>query len=62
MRIQKNNSKSVNSSSQSNKYDKALSHIKAAIDELGKDAKTDIIAKENIANLSVVLFDLKSKN
>lgn len=37
----------------------AMKHIKAAIDLLGKDAKTDVLAKESIANLSVVLLDLK---
>lgn len=41
------------------KYDEPVEHIKAAIDILGKSAKTDILAKEAIANLSVVLLELK---
>ena len=32
----------------------------AAIDALGVYAKEDIVAKESIANLGVVLLDLKS--
>jgi len=39
-------------------YTKAQKHIKAAIDILAKCGKDDIIAKDNIANLSVVMFDL----
>lgn len=39
-------------------YSEATKHIKCAIDALGKDAKEDVLAKESIANLSVVLFDL----
>lgn len=39
-------------------YDEAQKHIKCAIDALGKHAKDDVLAKESIANLSVVLFDL----
>jgi len=39
-------------------YDEAQKHIKAAIDILAKCGKDDIIAKDNIANLSVVMFDL----
>lgn len=42
-----------------NKYSDALDCIKSAIDSLSKDAKTDVVARESIANLSVVLFDLK---
>lgn len=40
-------------------YDDAIFHIKSAIECLGCIAKTDELAKESIANLSVVLFDLK---
>ena len=40
------------------KYQAAQKHIKAAIDCLGSDAKNDVLAKESIANLSVVLLDL----
>ena len=41
--------------------DKALQHIKAAIDILGKSGNKDDITKDSIANLSVVMFDLKGK-
>lgn len=41
--------------------DKALQHIKAAIDILGKSGSKDAVTKDSIANLGVVLFDLKSK-
>lgn len=47
------------SSIQSASKEEAISHIYAAINCLGKEAKTDIVAKESIANLSVVLLDLK---
>ena len=40
--------------------DKALKHIKAAIDILATEAKDDVVAKDSIANLSVVLFDIKA--
>lgn len=39
-------------------YTAAQKHIKCAIDALGEKAKDDVLAKESIANLSVVLFDL----
>jgi hypothetical protein len=48
----------VNSSTST---DKALQHIKAAIDILGKSGNKDDITKDSIANLGVVMFDLKSK-
>ena len=41
--------------------DKALQHIKAAIDILGKSGNKDDITRDSIANLGVVMFDLKSK-
>jgi len=41
--------------------DQALSHIKAAIDILGKSGMKDDVTKDSIANLGVVMFDLKSK-
>lgn len=44
---------------QSESRKQAADHIYAAITCLGKDAKTDIVARESIANLSVVLLDLK---
>lgn len=41
--------------------DQALQHIKAAIDILGKSGDKDEVTKDSIANLGVVMFDLKSK-
>lgn len=38
--------------------DKAIQHIKAAIDILASDAKTNEVARDSIANLGVVMFDL----
>ena len=40
--------------------DQALQHIKAAIDILGKSGQKDAVTKDTIANLGVVMFDLKS--
>ncbi len=40
-------------------YSAAIDKIYDAIDSLGELAKSDPIARESIANLSVVLFDLK---
>lgn len=40
--------------------DKALQHIKAAIDILGKSGDKSDVTKDSIANLGVVMFDLKS--
>jgi hypothetical protein len=39
--------------------DQALSHIKAAIDILGKSGKKDDVTKDSIANLATVMFDIK---
>lgn len=41
-----------------NPYGEAISNIRLAIDALGNLAKSDPVARESIANLSVVLFDL----
>lgn len=41
-----------------NPYGEAIESIRHAIEALGATAKTDPIARESIANLSVVLFDL----
>lgn len=43
-----------------NRYTEAQRHIKAAIDILATEAKDDVVAKDSIANLSVVLFDIKA--
>ncbi len=42
------------------KYNDAICSIQAAIETLAAQAKDDQIAKDSIANLSVVLMDLKS--
>ena len=41
--------------------DKALQHIKAAIDILGKSGNKDDVTKDSIANLAVVMMDLNSQ-
>lgn len=59
MRIKKTTSiKATTQTATKPNYSEAQKHIKCAIDELGKQAKSDVLAKESIANLSVVLFDL----
>jgi hypothetical protein len=45
---------------ESSDTDKALQHIKAAIDILGKSGMKDEVTKDSIANLGVVMLDLKS--
>lgn len=40
--------------------EQALTHIKAAIDILGKSGNKDDVTKDSIANLGLVMFDLKS--
>ena len=42
------------------KYDEAICSIQVAIESLAAVAQDDQIAKDSIANLSVVLMDLKS--
>lgn len=49
----------VKASKQISANDQALTHIKAAIDILGKSGQKDDITKDSIANLGVVMFDLK---
>lgn len=39
--------------------EQALTHIRAAIDILGKSGQKDDITKDTIANLGIVMFDLK---
>lgn len=64
MKIKKQNS-NVNAatntqSKDKNVYSEAIDYIQSAISSLGLAAKDgDTLAKESIANLSVVLFDLK---
>lgn len=43
-----------------NSYAEAAEYIRSAISALGKSAqKSDVLARESIANLSVVLMDLR---
>lgn len=42
--------------------DKALQHIRAAIDILGKSGKKDDVTKDSIANLATVMFDIQGEN
>lgn len=44
---------------ESTSYQKAIDCIYEAIQSLGEIASSDLIARDAIANLSVVLFDLK---
>lgn len=53
-------SKITSNTSVISQYEDAIEYIQSAIQSLGKPAKDgDQIARESIANLSVVLFDLK---
>ena len=49
----------VKASKQLSANDRALTHIKAAIDILGKSGQKDEITKDTIANLGLVALDLK---
>jgi hypothetical protein len=75
MKISKNNSQRTSSTVQAKKVvrqqsqkvtaaaggrDEAVEYIQSAIHSLGCNSRDDIIAKEAIANLSVILMDLKS--
>lgn len=42
--------------------DKALQHIKAAIDILGKSGDKSDVTKDSIANLATVMFDIQGEN
>lgn len=65
MKVTKNNRKpdtakpQTSASDNSGKYDECIQFIRSAIDCLGVNAKNDDKAKEAIANLSVILFDLQ---
>ena len=50
----------VSASKKVSANDKALTHIKAAIDILGKSGNKDSVTKDSIANLATVMFDLKA--
>jgi hypothetical protein len=56
MRIEKSKKTEVKAST--SKYDKAQQHIKAAIEILATCKNGDEVAKDSIANLGVVMFDL----
>ena len=60
MKISKNNTP-INASINipDSKYAESIEYIKSAISALGAVAKDDNIAKEAIANLSVILLDLQ---
>lgn len=57
--LKKQDPKAVSAAKGVNHREQANIYIKSAIDELGKVAKDDVLAKEAIANLAVVLLDLK---
>lgn len=57
--LKKQDPKAVSAGKEVNHREQANIYIKSAIDELGKVAKDDVLAKEAIANLAVVLLDLK---
>lgn len=56
------NCNSVKGCNASTSTDKALQHIKAAIDILGKSGDKSDLTKDSIANLGVVMFDLMGKD
>lgn len=62
MRISKSNKASVKASNEATatSTDRALKHIRAAIDILGKSGNRDAITKDSIANLATVMFDIKA--
>lgn len=55
-----NFSKSTNASKKLSANEQALTHIKAAIDILGKSGMKDDVTKDSIANLGIVAMDIKS--
>lgn len=57
--LKKQDPKAVSAAKEVNHREQANIYIKSAIDELGKVARDDVLAKEAIANLAVVLLDLK---
>lgn len=66
MRITKSNkvvkaNMEINATSNISADEQALQHIKAAIDILGKSGNKDSVTKDSIANLGVVMFDLKGR-
>ena len=60
MTIKKNTNRTKNRINAKKSYAEASEYIQCAISALGKSAQnSDAIARESIANLSVVLMDLK---
>ena len=65
MRIVKSNKsvksvEKINAATDISANEQALQHIRAAIDILGKSGNKDDVTKDSIANLGLVMFDLKS--
>lgn len=63
MKISKNSAKvePVDADVAVTNYEKVCDCIKSAVDELGKTAKSDSFSREVLANLSVILFDIKGR-
>lgn len=61
MRITKSERTAVTATKNVSANEQALTHIKAAIDILGKSGNKDDLTKDSIANLATVMFDLKSE-
>ena len=53
--------KAIMSTTKVSANDQALTHIKAAIDILGKSGNKDEVTKDSIANLAIVMMDLNSQ-
>ena len=60
MRITKSGKRAVKAAKKLSANDEALTHIKAAIDILGKSGNKDEVTKDSIANLATVMFDIKA--
>lgn len=56
--------KKVDSIQSNKKYDECMSYIRSAIDCLSEcidDSEDSVIARDSLANLSVIYFDLQSR-
>ena len=72
MRVMKVNSQDINKNNESNldtiqaegktksDYSNCIHFLQNAIESISEAAKTDDVAREAIANISVVIFDLQS--
>lgn len=54
--------KNVSVDSNDDRVNKAIEHIMCAVDELGHMVSSDASYKDDIANLGVVVFDIKGKH